>query len=234
MIDLQGISKRFGNTLVLDGVDLQVARGDLCALLGPSGSGKSTILRLIAGLEVPDAGRLLLDGQDAAGMTPGERRIGFVFQGYALFSHMTAAENVAFGLRVMRKQRPFRAEISADVTRLLSLVRLDGLGDRFPAQLSGGQAQRVALARALAIRPRILLLDEPFGALDRAVREELRVELRRVHDELGITTVLVTHDEDDAAALANRVVVLERGRVASGMSPGLPASPGLSAPPDNG
>ena len=168
------------------------------------------MLRIIAGLEAPDAGTLRLDGQDAAGLTPGERRIGFVFQGYALFAHMTAAENIAFGLQVMRRrQRPSRSEIAAEVTRLLGLVRLEGLGGRLPAQLSGGQCQRVALARALAIRPRILLLDEPFGALDRAVRDELRGELRRVHDELNITTVLVTHDHDDAAALADQTVTLD-------------------------
>lgn len=215
MIDMSGLTKRFGDALILDGLDLHVPKGALYALLGPSGSGKSTVLRIIAGLEVADAGTLMLDGRDAAGMTPGQRRIGFVFQGYALFSHMTAAENVAFGLQVMRRaERPSRAEIRAEVARLLSLVRLEGIAGRLPSQLSGGQCQRVALARALAIRPRILLLDEPFGALDRTVREELRVELRRVHDALGITTVLVTHDHDEAEALADRVVTLEKGRVA--------------------
>ncbi len=215
MIEMTGVTKRFDDAPVLDRLDLHVPDGGLLALLGPSGSGKSTVLRIIAGLEAPDAGTLRLDGRDAAGMTPGERRIGFVFQGYALFAHMTAAENIAFGLRVMRRpQRPSRAGIRAEVTRLLSVVRLDGLGGRLPSQLSGGQCQRVALARALAIRPRILLLDEPFGALDRAVRDELRGELRRVHRELGITTVLVTHDEDDAALLADQTVTLDHGRVA--------------------
>ncbi len=215
MIEISGLTKRFGDALVLDRLDLSVPGGSLLALLGPSGSGKSTVLRIIAGLEVPDAGTLRLDGRDAAAMAPGERRIGFVFQGYALFAHMTAAENIAFGLQVMRRpQRPSRAAIATEVDRLLGLVRLDGLGGRFPGQLSGGQCQRVALARALAIRPRILLLDEPFGALDRTVRDELRGELRRVHGELGITTVLVTHDHEDAAVLADRTVTLDRGRVA--------------------
>jgi sulfate transport system ATP-binding protein len=220
MIEISGLTKRFGETLVLDQLDLTVPAGTLLALLGPSGSGKSTVLRIIAGLEAPDAGALRLDGQDAAEMTPGARRIGFVFQGYALFAHMTAAENIAFGLQVMRRpQRPGRAEIAAEVQRLLRLVRLEGLGNRLPAQLSGGQCQRVALARALAIRPRILLLDEPFGALDREVRDELRGELRRVHDELAITTVLVTHDREDAAVLADRVVTLNRGRVVNDAAP---------------
>ena len=214
MIDITALSKRFGDTLVLDALDLQVPAGTLTALLGPSGSGKSTVLRLIAGLEVPDSGTIRIDGQDAAGMSVGDRRIGFVFQGYALFGHMTAAENVAFGMQVMRGDRRMtRATIKAEVARLLTLVRLDGFGPRLPSQLSGGQQQRVALARALAIRPRILLLDEPFGALDKAVREELGGELRRVQSELGVTTIMVTHDADEARALADRVVVLERGRV---------------------
>jgi sulfate transport system ATP-binding protein len=230
MIDISGLTKRFGDTLVLDRVDLHVPRGSLVALLGPSGSGKSTVLRIIAGLDVPDAGTLRLDGRDAADMSPGERRIGFVFQGYALFAHMTAAENVAFGLQVMRRpHRPKRAEIAAEVARLLSMVRLDGLANRLPAQLSGGQCQRVALARALAIRPRILLLDEPFGALDRAVRDELRAELRRLQAELGITTVMVTHDHEEAVLLANHIVTLDRGRIVSGdgtgNAPPMPAAP---------
>ncbi len=214
MIAVAGLVKRFGSHPVLDGVDLAVPPGQLLALLGPSGSGKSTILRIIAGLDAPDAGTVQIDGQDAAGLSPGERRVGFVFQGYALFAHMTAAENIAFGLKVMpRARRPSRSAIAAEVARLLGLVRLDGLGARLPSQLSGGQCQRVALARALAIRPRILLLDEPFGALDRAVRDELRVELRRVQAELGLTTVLVTHDPEEAELLANQIVILERGRV---------------------
>ena len=214
MIEMVGLTKRFGDALVLDRLDLRVPAGTLLALLGPSGSGKSTALRIIAGLEAPDSGTLQLDGHDAAAIKPGARRIGFVFQGYALFAHMTAAENIAFGLQVMRGlARPSRPAIRAEVTRLLGLVRLEGLGARFPSQLSGGQCQRVALARALAIRPRILLLDEPFGALDRGVRDELRGELRRVHDELGITTVLVTHDHEDASILADQTVTLDRGRI---------------------
>ena len=226
MIEISGLTKRFGDTTVLDRLDLSVSAGTLLALLGPSGSGKSTVLRIIAGLEAPDEGTLRLDGKDAADMTPGERRIGFVFQGYALFAHMTAAENIAFGLRVMRRPaRPARAQITSEVTRLLALVRLEGLGERLPGQLSGGQCQRVALARALAIRPRILLLDEPFGALDRVVRDELRGELRRVHDELGITTVLVTHDHEDASVLADRVVTLDRGRVVTDPAPAGIATP---------
>ncbi len=216
MIAMSGLVKRFGGQVVLDGVNLHVPPGQLLALLGPSGSGKSTILRIIAGLDAPDAGSVLIDGQDAAGLSPGERRVGFVFQGYALFAHMTAAENVAFGLQVMpRAQRPSRAAINAEVSRLLAMMRLDGLGARLPAQLSGGQCQRVALARALAIRPRILLLDEPFGALDRAVRDELRAELRRVQSELAITTVLVTHDPEEAELLADQTIILEHGSVSS-------------------
>ncbi len=211
MIEVSGLTKRFGDAVVLDRLDLHVPAGHVLALLGPSGSGKSTALRIIAGLDAPDAGTVRLDGRDAAAMTPGERRIGYVFQGYALFAHMTAAENVAFGLQVMRP-RPSRAAIAAEVARLLALVRLEGLGDRMPAQLSGGQCQRVALARALAISPRVLLLDEPFGALDRAVREELRGELRGLQRELGITAVLVTHDDEEAAELADQIVTLDRGR----------------------
>ncbi len=216
MIAMSGLVKRFGDHRVLDGIDLDVPPGQLLALLGPSGSGKSTILRIIAGLDAPDSGTLTIDGQDAAALSPGERKVGFVFQGYALFAHMTAAQNIAFGLQVMpRAHRPPRRTIAAEVARLLGMVRLDGLGGRLPAQLSGGQCQRVALARALAIRPRILLLDEPFGALDRAVRDELRGELRRVQAELGVTTVLVTHDPEEAELLADQVVTLDQGRVAS-------------------
>ena len=216
MITITGLVKRFGSHAVLAGIDLQVPPGQVLALLGPSGSGKSTVLRIIAGLDAPDAGTVLIDGQDAAALSPGERRVGFVFQGYALFAHMTAAQNIAFGLQVMpRSRRPSPAATAAEVARLLAMVRLDGLGGRLPAELSGGQCQRVALARALAIRPRILLLDEPFGALDRAVRDELRAELRQVQSELGITTVLVTHDPEEAELLADQTVILERGHITS-------------------
>ena len=214
MITVSGLTKRYGATTVLDHVDLDVPPGQLLALLGPSGSGKSTILRIIAGLDAPDEGTVRIDGRDAAAMPPRERRVGFVFQGYALFAHMTAAENIAFGLRVMRRaDRPSQAVITDEVNRLLATVRLDGLGERLPSQLSGGQCQRVALARALAIRPRILLLDEPFGALDHSVRNELRAELRRVQEELAITTILVTHDPAEAELLADQIVTLDHGRV---------------------
>jgi len=213
MIRLEGVTKGFGATRALDGVTLHVAAGQFVGLLGPSGSGKTTLLRVVAGLERPDAGRLLIDGRDATDVAPGQRGIGYVFQGYALFGHMTVAENVAFGLRVRRVRRPSAEEIAATVARLLALVRLEGLGARLPAQLSGGQRQRVAVARALAVEPRILLLDEPFGALDRATREALRWQLKELQATLGITTLFVTHDEEEAALLADRVVTLERGRL---------------------
>ena len=210
MIQALGLSKRMGASLVLDNVDLSVAAGAFVALLGPSGSGKTTLLRIIAGLENADSGSLTLDGRPALELPPGQRHLGFVFQGYALFEHMTVAGNIGFGLRVRGARR---AETLAVVDRMLTLVRLEGLGDRLPTQLSGGQRQRVALARTLAVEPRILLLDEPFGALDRQVREDLRTELRRIHDALGTTTLFVTHDEHEAAALADRLVVMDRGRV---------------------
>jgi len=213
MIRLEGVTKGFGATRALDGVTLHVAAGQFVGLLGPSGSGKTTLLRVVAGLERPDAGRLLIDGRDATDVAPGQRGIGYVFQGYALFGHMTVAENVAFGLRVRRVRRPSAEEIAATVARLLALVRLEGLGARLPAQLSGGQRQRAAVARALAVEPRILLLDEPFGALDRATREALRWQLKELQATLGITTLFVTHDEEEAALLADRVVTLERGRL---------------------
>ena len=215
MIRLDGVSKGFGAARALDDVTLHVAARGFVGLLGPSGSGKTTLLRVVAGLERPDAGTLSIGGCPATALPPGRRGIGFGFQGYALFGHMTVAENVGFGLRVRRQGRPSPHAIAVTVERLLAMVRLEGLGPRLPAQLSGGQRQRVALARALAVEPRILLLDEPFGALDRAVREELRVQLKRIHAELGITTLFVTHDEDEAAALADRIVVLERGRIVS-------------------
>ena len=212
MIRVEGLSKQVGATCILDGLSLHVAEGNFVALLGRSGSGKTTLLRVIAGLEHADSGTLFLAGRPADGLPPGRRGLGFVFQGYALFEHMTVARNIAFGLHV-RRPRPPRREIAAAVERMLALVRLQGLGDRLPSQLSGGQRQRVALARTLAVEPRILLLDEPFGALDRQVREELRGELRRIHDALGTTTLFVTHDHEEAMALADRALVLDRGRL---------------------
>ena len=195
---------------MLDDVSMAMAQGEFVALLGPSGSGKTTLLRMIAGLEQPDAGRVWLDGRDATGLGAGKRGVGFVFQGYALFQHMTVADNIGFGLRVRGVGRAARAEA---VSRLLAMVQLEGLEQRLPSQLSGGQRQRVALARALAPEPRILLLDEPFGALDRAVRETLRESLRVIQRGLGITAVFVTHDHEEAAALADRLVMMEAGRV---------------------
>jgi sulfate transport system ATP-binding protein len=213
-IALHDVTKRFGAFAALDGVDLDIPSGELVALLGPSGSGKTTMLRIIAGLEWPDQGEVRFDGEDALLRSVGERNVGFVFQNYALFRHMTVFENVAFGLRARRRRhRPREAELRARVERLLDLVQLGPLGDRLPAQLSGGQRQRVALARALAIEPRILLLDEPFGALDAKVRKELRRWLRRLHDEIHVTSVFVTHDQEEALELADRVVVLDQGRV---------------------
>ena len=195
-------------------MSLDIAPGELVALLGPSGSGKTTLLRVIAGLNPPDRGHVYFDGQDATDLPVQDRRVGFVFQNYALFKHMTVADNIAYGLKVRpRRLRPSRADIAARVTELLAFVQLDGLGGRYPAQLSGGQRQRVALARALAIEPRVLLLDEPFGALDARVRKDLRRWLREVHRETGLTTVFVTHDQDEAMELADRVVVLNEGRI---------------------
>ena len=213
-IALHEVTKRFGAFTALDRVDLEIPSGDLVALLGPSGSGKTTLLRIIAGLEWPDQGEVSFDGEDALLRSVGERHVGLVFQHYALFRHMTVFENVAFGLRARpRRFRPREAELRARVERLLELVQLGPLGDRLPAQLSGGQRQRVALARALAIEPRILLLDEPFGALDAKVRKELRRWLRQLHDEIHVTSVFVTHDQEEALELADRVVVLDKGRV---------------------
>jgi sulfate transport system ATP-binding protein len=195
-------------------VSIEARRGEFLALLGPSGSGKTTLLRVIAGLEAPDSGRVVFDGEDFLALSPRERRVGMVFQSYALFRHMTVADNIAFGLKVRpARRRPSRAEIKATVARLLRLIQLEGLEKRFPAQLSGGQQQRVALARALAIQPRLLLLDEPFGALDAKVRKELRHWLRRIHDETGVTTIFVTHDQEEAMDLADRVVILREGRI---------------------
>ena len=214
MIQLDQVFKSFGGFAALDGVSLSIAEGELVALLGPSGSGKTTLLRIIAGLEFPDSGSVLFDGGDLTRAAARDRRVGFVFQHYALFRHMTVFDNVAFGLTVRsRATRPGKAEIAERVHRLLHLVQLDGLAYRYPSQLSGGQRQRVALARALAIEPRMLLLDEPFGALDARVRKELRRWLRRLHDDLKITGVFVTHDQEEALEVADRVVVMNRGRI---------------------
>ncbi len=211
---IEALSKRYADALVLDGVDLAIAAGELVALLGPSGSGKTTLLRAIAGLLPIDAGRVLFGEQDATRLSLRERNVGFVFQNYALFRHMTVAENIAFGLRSRpRRTRPARPAIARRVEELLALIQLPELGGRYPDQLSGGQNQRVALARALAIDPTVLLLDEPFGALDAKVRIELRRWLRSLHDQTGQTTVFVTHDQDEAMELADRVAVLRDGRI---------------------
>ena len=214
VIQIDEISKLFGTTAALQPVSLSIPGGALVALLGPSGSGKTTLLRILGGLEYPTSGRVLFDGQDATGMTVQERRAGFVFQSYALFRHMTVFDNIAYGLNARpRASRPSRAEIARRVTKLLDLIQLPQIADRYPSQLSGGQRQRVALARALAIEPRMLLLDEPFGALDAKVRKELRQGLREIHDETGLTTVFVTHDQDEAMELADLVVVMSMGRI---------------------
>jgi sulfate transport system ATP-binding protein len=219
-IEVNRLSKKFGDFVALDEVSVTVRDGELLALLGPSGSGKTTLLRIIAGLEQADAGTVLFDGADAGHRHPRDRGVGFVFQHYALFRHMTVFENVAFGLRVRpRAERPAEAEIRRRVVDLLSLVQLDYLGNRYPSQLSGGQRQRVALARALAVEPKVLLLDEPFGALDAKVRQELRRWLRRLHAEIHLTSVFVTHDQEEALELANRVVVMNEGRIEQDGSP---------------
>ena len=215
-ISVQSISRRFGAFTALDDVSLEIPSGELVALLGPSGSGKTSLLRILAGLERPDRGRALLDGADLVAQSARQRNVGLVFQHYALFRHLDVFENVAFALRV--RNRP-DAEVRARVTELLQLVQLEGLGRRLPSQLSGGQRQRIALARALAARPRVLLLDEPFGALDAQVRAELRGWLRRLHDEIHLTTVFVTHDQDEAFEVADRVVVMNRGRIEQVGSP---------------
>jgi sulfate transport system ATP-binding protein len=213
-IEAINISKRFGQFTALDDVDLNIPSGELVALLGPSGSGKTTLLRIIAGLEFADSGTVRFDGKDFSDRTARERRVGFVFQHYALFRHMTVFENIAFGLKVRpRETRPPRAQIQAKVHELLKLIQLETLAQRYPSQLSGGQRQRVALARALAVEPSVLLLDEPFGALDAKVRLELRRWLRQLHDEIHITSVFVTHDQEEALEVADRVVVMNNGRI---------------------
>ncbi|HJW74545.1 MAG TPA: sulfate ABC transporter ATP-binding protein [Thermoleophilia bacterium] len=209
-IEIRNVTKRFGDFVALDDVSLEVAGGSLTALLGPSGSGKSTLLRVIAGLEEPDVGQVIISGEDATQKPAQKRGVGFVFQHYAAFKHMTVRENVAFGLRV--RKRP-KAEILQRVDELLRLVQIDGLAERYPSQLSGGQRQRMALARALAVRPKVLLLDEPFGALDARVRKELRLWLRRLHDEMHVTTVFVTHDQEEAMEVADRIVIMNRGAI---------------------
>jgi sulfate/thiosulfate transport system ATP-binding protein len=220
-IEVRNIVKQFGAFKALDNVDLKVDTGELVALLGPSGSGKTTLLRIIAGLDWPDEGSVSFDGEDALSRGAGERQVGFVFQHYALFRHMSVFENVAFGLRVQpRAVRKDETQIRARVKELLDLVQLDWLANRYPSQLSGGQRQRIALARALAIEPRILLLDEPFGALDAKVRQELRKWLRSLHEEIHVTSIFVTHDQEEALEVANRVVVMDKGRIEQIGTPG--------------
>ena len=213
-IEINGVGKRFGNFVALDDINLHIPTGELVALLGPSGCGKTTLLRIIAGMETPDSGQVSFAGEEATNLHARERGVGFVFQHYALFRHMSVFENVAFGLRVKpRHERPSPAEIHRRVMSLLKLVQLDWLAERYPSQLSGGQRQRIALARALAVEPKVLLLDEPFGALDTKVRKELRRWLRRLHDEMHISSVFVTHDQEEALEVADRVVVMNHGRI---------------------
>ena len=228
-LTIDGLGKRFGRFPALTALSVEARDGEFLCVLGPSGSGKTTLLRVLAGLDTPDHGRVFMDGVDFLALDARERRIGLVFQQYALFRHMTVARNIAFGLEVRpRAGRPSRAAIKARVEELLVLVQVEGLGGRYPDQLSGGQRQRVAVARALAVEPRLLLLDEPFGALDAKVRKELRGELRRIHDATGVTTILVTHDQEEAMALADRVVVMNHGRIEQVGTPaeldGAPAS----------
>ncbi|HEY1279620.1 MAG TPA: TOBE-like domain-containing protein [Acidimicrobiales bacterium] len=210
MIDIRNVSKRFGSFVALDDVSVEIPSGSLTALLGPSGGGKSTLLRVVAGLETPDAGTVEINGAEATALPPQRRNVGFVFQHYAAFKHMTVFRNVAFGLEIRKVPKP---DIRRRVTELLELVHLEGFAERLPSQLSGGQRQRMALARALAVEPSVLLLDEPFGALDAQVRKELRSWLRRLHDEMHVTTVFVTHDQEEAMDVADRIVVMAGGRV---------------------
>jgi len=209
-ISVRGVSKTFGDYTALSPIDLEVENGSLTAILGPSGSGKSTLLRVIAGLEKGDTGSVFISGHDATKVPPHRREVGFVFQHYAAFKHMTVAKNIAFGLEIRKRSK---AEIKQRVADLISLVQLDGFGDRYPSQLSGGQRQRMALARALAVEPEVLLLDEPFGALDARVRKDLRDWLRRLHDEVHVTTVFVTHDQEEAMEVADTIVVMNHGRI---------------------
>jgi sulfate transport system ATP-binding protein len=219
-IEIAGISKKFGDFTALDDINLSIPDGEITALLGPSGSGKTTLLRIIAGLETPDAGTISLFGEDFTWKQTKDRKVGFVFQHYALFKHMSVFENVAFGLRIRpRKLRPSKEEIREKVYKLLSLIQLESLANRLPSELSGGQKQRVALARALAIEPRVLLLDEPFGALDAKVRQELRRWLRFLHDEIHITSVFVTHDQEEALEVSDNIVILNKGKVEQVGSP---------------
>lgn len=209
-IVVENVSKQFGSFKAVDQVSLEIKSGSLMALLGPSGSGKSTLLRLIAGLEMPDSGNIWLTGKNATNQSVQERNIGFVFQHYALFKHLSVRQNIAFGLEIRKTSK---AQVKERVEELLDLVQLRGLGDRYPSQLSGGQRQRVALARALAVQPQVLLLDEPFGALDAKVRKDLRVWLRKLHDEVHVTTVFVTHDQEEAMEVADEIVVMNKGRI---------------------
>ncbi|MTJ08976.1 TOBE-like domain-containing protein [Anabaena sp. UHCC 0204] len=209
-IVVENVSKHFGSFQAVDQVNLEIQSGSLVALLGPSGSGKSTLLRLISGLEMPDSGKIILTGKDATYQSVQERNIGFVFQHYALFKHLTVRQNISFGLEIRKAPKK---KIQGKVEQLLELVQLSGLGDRYPSQLSGGQRQRVALARALAVEPNVLLLDEPFGALDAKVRKDLRAWLRRLHDEVHVTTVFVTHDQEEAMEVADEIVVMNKGKV---------------------
>jgi sulfate/thiosulfate transport system ATP-binding protein len=215
-IEALNVSKRFGDFVALEDVSVRVSDGSLTALLGPSGSGKSTLLRIIAGLEIPDGGSVVIDEQDLTSTPARNRGVGFVFQHYAPFKHMTVHDNIAFGLTV--RKRP-KAEIGARVEELLGLVKLDGLAERYPSQLSGGQLQRMALARALAVQPKVLLLDEPFGALDAQVRGELREWLRRLHEEIHVTTIFVTHDQEEAMEVAEQIVVMNKGKIEQAGTP---------------
>jgi len=219
-IEIESLTKQFGAFTALNDVNLSIPSGELVALLGPSGSGKTTLLRIIAGLDTPNSGRILFNGEDTTQSHVRERKVGFVFQHYALFKHMTVFDNVAFGLNVRPRQtRPSKSEIRSKVSKLLQLVQLDGMANRYPAQLSGGQRQRIALARALAVEPQVLLLDEPFGALDAQVRAELRRWLRRLHDEIHVTSVFVTHDQEEALEVADRIVVMNKGCIEQAGTP---------------